>query len=119
MELQRNTHQLIGRAKEFSKNHWLCRVRVCDRVDSGLHGARQSVQLFHSVTHCHDRTTIRYCWRRIRTVASRSLGMVLLVGLVAKKHSILLIDLTNQLRLQGSGINEALLEACFIRMPPY
>jgi HAE1 family hydrophobic/amphiphilic exporter-1 len=43
--------------------------------------------------------------------------MVLLVGLVAK-NSILLIDLTNQLRLQGRGINEALLEACPIRMRP-
>jgi len=45
------------------------------------------------------------------------IGMVLLVGLVAK-NSILLIDLTNQLRQQGKGINEALLEACPIRMRP-
>ena len=45
------------------------------------------------------------------------IGMVLLVGLVAK-NSILLIDLTNQLRMQGKGINEALLEACPIRMRP-
>jgi len=45
------------------------------------------------------------------------IGMVLLVGLVAK-NSILLIDLTNQLRKQGKGINEALLEACPIRMRP-
>ncbi len=45
------------------------------------------------------------------------IGMVLLVGLVAK-NSILLIDLTNQLRRQGKGINEALLEACPVRMRP-
>lgn len=45
------------------------------------------------------------------------IGMVLLVGLVAK-NSILLIDLTNQLRREGKGIDEALLEACPIRMRP-
>jgi hydrophobic/amphiphilic exporter-1 (mainly G- bacteria), HAE1 family len=45
------------------------------------------------------------------------IGMVLLVGLVAK-NSILLIDLTNQYRQQGKGINQALLEACPIRMRP-
>ncbi|HEB82458.1 MAG TPA: efflux RND transporter permease subunit, partial [Gammaproteobacteria bacterium] len=45
------------------------------------------------------------------------IGMVLLVGLVAK-NSILLIDLTNQLRRQDKSINQALLEACPIRMRP-
>ncbi len=45
------------------------------------------------------------------------IGMVLLVGLVAK-NSILLIDLTNQLRREGRDIDEALLEACPIRMRP-
>ncbi len=45
------------------------------------------------------------------------IGLVLLIGLVAK-NSILLVDLTNQLRDQGKGINEALLEACPIRMRP-
>jgi HAE1 family hydrophobic/amphiphilic exporter-1 len=45
------------------------------------------------------------------------IGLVLLVGLVAK-NSILLLDLTNQLRAQGRSINEALLEACPIRMRP-
>jgi HAE1 family hydrophobic/amphiphilic exporter-1 len=45
------------------------------------------------------------------------IGMVLLVGLVAK-NSILLIDLTNQLRAAGKGVDEALLEACPIRMRP-
>jgi len=34
------------------------------------------------------------------------------------KNSILLVDLTNQLRDQGRAINEALLEACPIRMRP-
>ena len=45
------------------------------------------------------------------------IGLVLLVGLVAK-NSILLIDLTNQLREQGRSIDAALTEACPIRMRP-
>ena len=45
------------------------------------------------------------------------IGLVLLVGLVAK-NSILLIDLTNQLRAQGESIQGALLNACPIRMRP-
>jgi HAE1 family hydrophobic/amphiphilic exporter-1 len=45
------------------------------------------------------------------------IGLVLLIGLVAK-NSILLVDLTNQLRAQGKGISDALLEACPIRMRP-
>jgi HAE1 family hydrophobic/amphiphilic exporter-1 len=45
------------------------------------------------------------------------IGLVLLVGLVAK-NSILLVDLTNQMRDEGMGINEALQEACPIRMRP-
>ena len=45
------------------------------------------------------------------------IGLVLLLGLVAK-NSILLIDLTNQLRESGSSIKEALLEACPLRMRP-
>jgi len=39
------------------------------------------------------------------------------MGLVAK-NSILLIDLTNQLRAEGRGVNEALLEACPVRLRP-
>ena len=45
------------------------------------------------------------------------IGLVLLVGLVAK-NSILLVDMTNQLRAEGRGIDEALIEACPIRMRP-
>jgi HAE1 family hydrophobic/amphiphilic exporter-1 len=45
------------------------------------------------------------------------IGMVLLIGLVAK-NSILLVDLTNQLRAQGRGVDEALREACPIRLRP-
>jgi HAE1 family hydrophobic/amphiphilic exporter-1 len=45
------------------------------------------------------------------------IGLVLLVGLVAK-NSILLVDLTNQMRAQGMGINEALETACPQRMRP-
>lgn len=45
------------------------------------------------------------------------IGMLLLMGLVAK-NSILLIDLTNHLREQGKSIREALLTACPIRMRP-
>jgi len=45
------------------------------------------------------------------------IGMVLLIGLVAK-NSILLVDLTNQRRGQGKGIDEALRDACPTRMRP-
>jgi len=45
------------------------------------------------------------------------IGLVLLIGLVAK-NSILLVDLTNQRRAQGMGVDEALLDACPIRMRP-
>jgi HAE1 family hydrophobic/amphiphilic exporter-1 len=45
------------------------------------------------------------------------IGLVLLVGLVAK-NSILLIDLTNQFRAQGMAIDAALAKACPIRMRP-
>ncbi|MDP1897580.1 MAG: efflux RND transporter permease subunit, partial [Sulfurimicrobium sp.] len=45
------------------------------------------------------------------------IGLVLLIGLVAK-NSILLVDLTNQRRSEGKGIDEALSEACPIRMRP-
>ncbi len=44
-------------------------------------------------------------------------GMVLLIGLVAK-NSILLIDLTNQRREQGMGIDQALRDACPVRLRP-
>jgi HAE1 family hydrophobic/amphiphilic exporter-1 len=45
------------------------------------------------------------------------IGLVLLVGLVAK-NSILLVDLTNSMRADGLGIDEALKTACPIRMRP-
>jgi HAE1 family hydrophobic/amphiphilic exporter-1 len=45
------------------------------------------------------------------------IGLVLLIGLVAK-NSILLVDLTNQRRAQGMGVDEALRNACPIRMRP-
>jgi len=45
------------------------------------------------------------------------IGLVLLIGLVAK-NSILLVDLTNQLREGGASINDALKEACPIRLRP-
>jgi HAE1 family hydrophobic/amphiphilic exporter-1 len=45
------------------------------------------------------------------------IGLVLLVGLVAK-NSILLVDLTNQLREEGVAIDEALREACPRRLRP-
>lgn len=45
------------------------------------------------------------------------IGLVLLVGLVAK-NSILLVDLTNQYRADGMSINQALAAACPIRMRP-
>ncbi|WP_137720048.1 efflux RND transporter permease subunit [Methylobacillus flagellatus] len=45
------------------------------------------------------------------------IGLVLLIGLVAK-NSILLVDLTNQLRAQGTPIDQALRSACPIRLRP-
>jgi len=45
------------------------------------------------------------------------IGLVLLIGLVAK-NSILLVDLTNQLRDKGVAIDDALREACPIRLRP-
>jgi hydrophobic/amphiphilic exporter-1 (mainly G- bacteria), HAE1 family len=45
------------------------------------------------------------------------IGLILLIGLVAK-NSILLIDLTNQLREQGASIQEALSTACPVRLRP-
>jgi HAE1 family hydrophobic/amphiphilic exporter-1 len=45
------------------------------------------------------------------------IGLVLLIGLVAK-NSILLVDLTNQRREQGMSIDDALRDACPIRMRP-
>ncbi len=44
-------------------------------------------------------------------------GLVLLMGLVTK-NSILLVDLTNQLRDEGKGIDAALREACPVRLRP-
>jgi hydrophobic/amphiphilic exporter-1 (mainly G- bacteria), HAE1 family len=45
------------------------------------------------------------------------IGLVLLIGLVAK-NSILLVDLTNQRRAQGMTVDAALADACPIRMRP-
>lgn len=45
------------------------------------------------------------------------IGLVLLIGLVAK-NSILLIDLTNQLRSKGATIQAALTQACPVRLRP-
>ncbi|MCE9632989.1 MAG: efflux RND transporter permease subunit [Methylophilales bacterium] len=45
------------------------------------------------------------------------IGLVLLIGLVAK-NSILLVDLTNQLRAEGMKIDDALRQACPIRLRP-
>ena len=45
------------------------------------------------------------------------IGMVLLIGLVAKNY-ILLVDMTNQIKAKGKSTNHALLEACPIRLRP-
>jgi len=45
------------------------------------------------------------------------IGLILLMGLVAK-NSILLVDLTNQLRDAGRGVEDALREACPLRLRP-
>lgn len=46
-----------------------------------------------------------------------AIGILLTMGIV-KKNSILLVEFTNQLRDQGRALNEALLEACPIRLRP-
>ncbi|MAV90956.1 MAG: acriflavin resistance protein [Bdellovibrionaceae bacterium] len=45
------------------------------------------------------------------------IGVILLIGIV-KKNSILLVDFSNQMRNEGMGINEALIEACPLRLRP-
>jgi HAE1 family hydrophobic/amphiphilic exporter-1 len=45
------------------------------------------------------------------------IGIILLMG-IAKKNSIILVDFTNQLREEGRPRQEALLEACPIRLRP-
>jgi multidrug efflux pump subunit AcrB len=45
------------------------------------------------------------------------IGILLLMGIV-KKNSILLVDFTNQKRKEGLSLNEALKEACSIRLRP-
>ena len=45
------------------------------------------------------------------------LGLILLVG-IAKKNSIMLVDFTNQVRRRGVSCQDALLEACPIRLRP-
>ncbi len=45
------------------------------------------------------------------------IGLILLMGLV-KKNSIILVDYTNQLREEGKGVEEAILEACPVRLRP-
>ena len=45
------------------------------------------------------------------------IGLVLLIGLVAK-NSILLVDLTNQRRVEGLAVDAALTDACPTRMRP-
>ena len=45
------------------------------------------------------------------------IGLILLMGIV-KKNSILLVDFTNQRRAEGSPPDQALLEACPVRLRP-
>jgi hydrophobe/amphiphile efflux-1 (HAE1) family protein len=46
-----------------------------------------------------------------------AIGIILLMGIV-KKNSILLVDFTNQRRIAGMGLKEALLNACPLRLRP-
>jgi len=57
-----------------------------------------------------------YVFRQTLNIYSM-IGLILLIGLVAK-NSILLVDLTNQRRAAGMGVEQALREACPIRMRP-
>ncbi|HPJ40569.1 MAG TPA: efflux RND transporter permease subunit, partial [Spirochaetota bacterium] len=45
------------------------------------------------------------------------IGLILLMGIV-KKNSILLVEFTNQMRKQGLGVRESLLNACPVRLRP-
>ncbi len=45
------------------------------------------------------------------------IGLILLMGIV-KKNSILLVDFTNQVREKGKAANDALVEACPMRLRP-
>ena len=45
------------------------------------------------------------------------IGLITLVGLITK-HGILLVEFANQLRDQGRGIREAVVEACELRLRP-
>jgi len=45
------------------------------------------------------------------------IGLILLMGIV-KKNSILLVDFTNHMRMQGLNVHDALLKACPIRLRP-
>ena len=45
------------------------------------------------------------------------IGLILLMGIV-KKNSILLVDFTNQRRAEGLSADNALLEACPVRLRP-
>lgn len=45
------------------------------------------------------------------------IGLLLLMGLV-KKNSILLVDFTNERRVRGLGVREALMDACPVRLRP-
>jgi hydrophobic/amphiphilic exporter-1 (mainly G- bacteria), HAE1 family len=62
-------------------------------------------------------TSMGYSWQPQTLNIYSGIGLVLLIGLVAK-NSILLVDLTNQRRDQGLHINDALRDACPIRMRP-
>jgi HAE1 family hydrophobic/amphiphilic exporter-1 len=46
-----------------------------------------------------------------------AIGLVLLMGIV-KKNSILLVDFTNERRKHGLSVNQALLDACPVRLRP-
>lgn len=45
------------------------------------------------------------------------IGIILLMGIV-KKNSIMLVDFTNQVRAEGKPVDQALLEACPVRLRP-
>ncbi len=45
------------------------------------------------------------------------IGLILLMGIV-KKNSIMLVEFANHLRREGKGVNQAILEACQIRLRP-
>lgn len=114
--------KMIGRTEEFEKTAgYMLFAFVATIV---LYGAGEPVQRLPPALRHHGGPAVGSGRGTGGIVADRQepkhvflslMGLVLLMGLVAK-NSILLVDLTNQLRVRGQG--EALMNACPVRLQP-